>query len=142
MVKKVKKFVILIALILLITACSNNPDVFVPEQGDYKSQSDFLKKVDVEIEAVPPPQPIPVVPVTESKPMPAPKKSAPIPVTPPVEQIVSVNTCKILNKVGMLYTPADVQAGKISLNDYNDLRKCYPYFGEMQEDTQAVCCII
>jgi len=140
----VKKIILLITFILLITACSKNSDVFVPEPGNYQGQSDFLKKVDVEVEAVSPPKPIPVVPIQEPAPKPVTKpQPAPTPVTPPpVEQIVPINTCTILKKAGILYTPADVQAGKISLDDYNDLRKCYPYFGQTQEDTQAVCCII
>ena len=119
----VRKIILLIAFILLITACSKEPDVFVPEPRPIPVP---IPPKEIEIQPIPQPEPIPVVPIQESVP----------------EPIIPINTCTILKKTGLLYTPEDVQSGKISLENYNNLRKCYPYFSQTQADTQAVCCII
>ncbi|MBW2985837.1 hypothetical protein KY333_00550 [Candidatus Woesearchaeota archaeon] len=119
----VRKIILLITFILLITACSKEPEVFVPEPVPIPVP---IPPKEVEIQPIPEPIPIPDVPI--QKPVP--------------EKVIPVNTCTILKKFGTLYTPADVQSGKISFDDYHNLRKCYPYFSHTQADTQAVCCII
>jgi len=119
---------LLITLILLATACSKEVEVVIP--APLAPPPTPPMRPEPIVEPLPPPQPIPDVPIQEPTPEPLPEPELP------------ANSCTILKKTGTLYTPLDVQEGKITLDDYNNLRKCYPYFGVTDANTQAVCCII
>ncbi|MBW3001884.1 hypothetical protein KY338_01840 [Candidatus Woesearchaeota archaeon] len=138
-----KKIFLLLALLLLITACGKEE---APAQPVPQRPQTFY---------VPPPEPGPVSPepiVSQPTPAPSPPVPAPEPVTvpepepspppAPTPQPVQTNSCKVLTKTGTLYTMEDVDQGKISMADFSDLKKCYPYFSADQANTEAMCCII
>ena len=118
----------LMTVLLLITACSKEVEVVVP--APLAPPPTPPVRPEPIVEPLPPPPTIPDVPVQKPAPEPMPEPKPP------------ANSCTILKKIGTIYTPADVGAGKITLDDYNNLRKCYPYFGVTEANTQAVCCII
>lgn len=127
----VRKILFLAVFMFLLVSCSGRQEVLVPEPQPVPEPTPAARPEPV-VEPIPPPAQIPDVDV---------KEPVSKPVSPP-EPKVPDNSCTILKKTGTLYTPADVRSGKISFDDYNDLRKCYPYFDPADANTQAVCCII
>ncbi|MBD3304404.1 hypothetical protein GF343_04615 [Candidatus Woesearchaeota archaeon] len=135
-----KKIIILLIFLLLITACGKQE---APKQAVPERPETFY---------VPPPKPVKPTPRPMPSPGPAPLPDIPEPVKdvvpdlpPPAPEPVQVSgrpSCKVLTKTGQQYTYKDVEKGEISMQDFSDLKKCYPYFSEEQANTEAVCCIL
>ena len=126
-----KKLVLLFAILLLITACGKEE---APKQQLPQRPDTFY---------VPPPAPAPL-PIPELTPpiIPEPEQiPEPLPPPKPLPPI-QTNTCQVLTKTGTIYTLEDVDKGKISMQNFSDLNKCYPYFSADQANTEAMCCII
>jgi len=130
-----KKIILLLALLLLITACGKED---IPKQQPVPQRPEIFyvpPPKPVEVEPMPEPEQVKEVKITEPEPEPEP--------LPPVHEVPAGRpSCKVLIKTGKLYTYADVEKGEISLQDFSDLKKCYPYFSEEQANTDAMCCII
>lgn len=135
-----KIIILLILLLLLITACSKKEaqEQTLPE----RPQTFYVPPP----EPVKPTQPMPVPEPVAPKPGPvedvAPESPPPAPVPLQPVEVSGRPSCKVLTKTGQQYTYEDVEKGELSMQDFSDLKKCYPYFSEEQANTAAVCCII
>jgi hypothetical protein len=123
--------------LLLITACGKEeaPAQPVPQ----RPQTFYVPPPEkITVEPMPEPAPIPDVEIMEPEPLP------PLPAPEPLQpvQVAGRPSCKVLTKIGQQYTYEDVAKGEISLQDFSDLKKCYPYFSEEQANTEAMCCVI
>ena|GEM_PF-4712063 len=117
-----KKIILLLSLLLLVTACAEEVPEIIPEPVPEPEPEPPIK-----IEPIPEPEPIPEVEVKE----------------PPVQEVPTGRpTCKILIETGHIYTPEDVVKGVITLDEYHNTRLCYPYFSENQASTESMCCVI
>ena len=129
-----RRIILLLALLLLITACSKEelppateipPPVYIPPPP----------------EPTPPPEPEPMPPPPEPEPQPLPPPE-PMPPEPELKF-----DCIILGVPGHKYTsdmigPVHIPGKQITEALMLDLNVCYPYFEPGAANADAVCCQI